>query len=52
MDVAQRNESAKQFIINKLELASSFTESNFNNLDEYQSLTDTLKNLINVNLPK
>jgi hypothetical protein len=34
MDVTQRNENAKQFILDKLDLASTLTESNFEQLDE------------------
>jgi hypothetical protein len=48
MDVDQRNELAKQFIKDKLELVSSFTESSFENLNDYKRLKDILQNLIHV----
>jgi hypothetical protein len=48
MDVTQRNENAKQFILDKLDLASTLTESNFEQLDEYLLLKSTLNSLINV----
>ena len=48
MNVAQRNERAKQFIIDKLDLVSSFSESNFWDLDDYQNLNGILQKLINV----
>lgn len=48
MDVDTRNGLAKQFIIDRLELVSSLTESNFATLSDYQNLKDILHNLIHV----
>lgn len=48
MEVAQRNEKAKQFILDKLELVSTFTESDFKVLDDYFNLKRSLNSLINV----
>lgn len=49
MNVAQRNELAKQFVTNKLNLVSNFTETDFQNLPRYQYLKSKLHDLIFVN---
>jgi len=48
MAVAERNERAKQFIIDKLDFVSTLDESYFEELDTYHLLKGTLNNLINV----
>ncbi len=48
MDVAQRNERAKQYIFDKLEIVSHLTESDFEDLQDYQSVKGILDDLINV----
>jgi len=48
MDVTQRNENAKQFILDKLEFVSTLTEFYFESLDDYFLLKSTLNSLINV----
>ena len=49
MDVKLRNEKAKQFILDKLNCASSLTEEDFKKLPNYQELLSILHDLIFVN---
>ncbi|WP_158967661.1 hypothetical protein [Paraglaciecola sp. L3A3] len=46
MNVAQRNERAKQYVIDKLDLASDFTESDFQNIPNYDYIKSILLALI------
>lgn len=48
MNIIQRNKNAKQFITDKLDLVSTFTESDFQQLDNYLLLEGILNKLINV----
>lgn len=46
MKIEQRNELAKQFVSNKLDLAASYIEADFTILGNYTRLSHTLKDLI------
>ena len=46
MEVAQRNEQAKQFILTKLEHVKQYTQKDFKNLADYEDLSSILQNLI------
>ena len=46
MNTTERNKQAKQFILDKLELVSGFEDDSFNDLPEYEKLTNILHNLI------
>lgn len=48
MSTLERNERAKQFIINKLNLASTLNDDHFKSLKNFHSLSEILNNLINV----
>ena len=48
MDIALRNERAKQYVQDKLEHVSTLSEEDFINIGNYESLSDTLESLINV----
>lgn len=49
MEIAQRNENAKTYIIDKLNFVSSLNEPYFQQLSNFQSLKEILTNLIFVN---